>query len=222
MIQSVYMLSLDRRKDRWPAIEHSVNELLTLPLNKFIVGSGTDTTLSYSMIDSPSLGGHANAFLSHREMFARILAEGHNNVLLLEDDVYFIEDRFKTVYGSERFRDFWTGTKWDCLYLGWQQKLVSTDTDDIEQYEDGWKSSKIWGIRRANEAASSRISGLHGVVVTRKMLQILSQITYGPMDAYINQRLSQFSAWYVAPKILGASASYSYCENCWQDRSVLT
>lgn len=221
MIDKVICLCVDKRKDRWPQIAEQVNTLPTLPLTLFIAGYGGDTSLEYDHIDVPGVGGHANAFLCHQKMCRQVLATPCKNALFLEDDCYFIEDRWKRIYQSEVIQNFINGEAWDGIYLGWQQRLTATDNDDIEVYENEWATHGSYSILRASDSAYSKISGFHGVLLSRRLLRVLATASYGPMDAYVNQRLRQFRMFYVAPKVIGASPSWSYCNGNFQNRSIL-
>jgi len=221
MIEHAIMLSLDKRKDRWPAIAKQVNTLLNLPLHKFVCGAGEDDSLNYDHVDVPGIGGHANAFLCHKKMCRQVLSTSAKNALFLEDDCYVVEDRWKRIYNSEIVQNFISGANWDGIYFGWQQRFVESDTDEIETYEEEWSTSGSFAILRAHDQAYSKISGFHGILLSRRLLKVLATASYGPMDAYVNQRLRQFRMYYVAPKIIGASPSWSFCNNNFQNRTLL-
>lgn len=235
-IESVWIAALDKRRDMVDQVEKQVKDHLGLPLNKFWSGDGSDPTLVYNRIDCPAgpdlfrhctygqgegRKNHANAFLSHREMFRQILAEGYNNALILEEDIVFLTKRWKVIYNSEYTQEFINGeSHWDGLYFGYQAKAHPGDTDDLEEYELRWKNEGVFSIEPAKQIYIN-ISGLHAILLNRRMLERLSKLEVGPVDSYLNSNLQRFRLYYFAPKIINSLASFSQAEGRWQERRVL-
>ena len=232
MIDAVYVLALDKRKDFIPPLEKQVNDILGLPLNKFWCGGGADPLIKYDHIDIPkeecaqflerpaehSMRGHANAFLCHKKMLFR--ASYYERVLFLEDDAYFIEGRWKSLseFGKKQIHE----DNYDALYLGWQGREHPNDSDDMDVAEEYYK---LTGQGRIDSCkiGGPKISGLHGIVMTQPLMEYLVNVYKGPLDSYLNSHwaLDCFNMFYIRPKIIGSKACFSYCEQKWQDRSLL-
>lgn len=234
LIDCTYMLSLDKRRSLWPAIENSVQELLMMPLNKFVMGDGSDKELHYDLLDSHdkdylwsllyspaehSYRGHSNAFIGHREIFRKCLAEKYNTVLILEDDVYF-PSRFSKIFFSNEVQNFIRRETWDGIYLGWQAREYEQDSDCINRIESMWENYGHFSVERVVPMYAS-ISGLHAIILNKKLIKILSELEKGPVDTFLQKNMSWLKLWYVAPKVVGSLPSFSWCENKWQPREVL-
>lgn len=233
-IDKIVMLSLDKRQSLWPSIERSVEELFMTSVNKFVVGDGSKPDLQYDLLDntdksylwsllySPaehSYKGHANAFLSHKAIFNRCIAEGLRNVLFLEDDIYF-PSRFTRIFFSQEVQNFIRSSSWDAIYLGWQAREYNSDTDNIERIESLWKDKSISSIERVIPMYAS-ISGLHAILLSKKLINMLAKLQKGPMDTFLQQNMDWLKLYYIAPKVVGSLPSYSWCEQKWQDRNPL-
>lgn len=235
-IESVWIAALDRRKEMVSEVEKQVEKYLHLPLNKFWSGSGNDPAIKYDRIDSPATEelfrhctygvgegrkNHANAFLSHREIFRKILSEGYNNALCLEEDIYFVENRWNTIYFSNTVQEFINSeSMWDAIYFSWHQEEYPGDSSELNSVEFAWKEERKFSIERAKPIYIS-ICGLHAILLNRRLLERLSKINVGPMDQYLNQNLQRFKLFYIAPQIIGSLASYSAAEGRFQPRNLL-
>lgn len=238
MIDTAYCLCYDKRwqENSGPVVQLQldVKEYLGLDLQLFWAGDGNIPEIDYDHIDIPkeqcaqfldrpaehSMKGHGNAFLCHRKMFWRVYMGNYERVLFLEDDAYFIKDRWKSLRQEQL--DFIKNGDYDGLYLGWQGRECANDSDDMERIEHRYLSLGTIGFARC-EIGGPKISGLHGMVMTKKFIEQIMQVNNeGPMDHYIGSYMvGQFDLHYIRPKIIGSKAGFSYCENKWQDRSEL-
>lgn len=235
-IECVYLAALDKRKHMVPTLREQVKKYLNLPLEVFWSGNGEDPDIKYNRIDWPaspelfkhcSYGAgegrrnHANAFLSHRVMFDHILNDGYNNALILEEDIYFVDDRWNKIYKSEYIQEFINAEScWDAIYFGYQMMEYPGDTDDLESAESAWRDEGTYNISRV-QPSYVNISGLHAILLNRRLLERLSNIEVGPMDSYLGQNMNRFKLFYCRPKLIGALASFSCAEGRFQSRSTL-
>ncbi len=233
MIDAAYCLCLDKRRDLWPAIERSMNELLLLPLRKFIVGDGTDETLLYDRVDTTnsdvlrsvmpnwaehSFRTHANVFLSHRMMLEECVRRKYDSVIFLEDDCYLIENRIKQVFFSSKVQEFIHKGDWSAIYLGYQAREHAADTtDNLERAEFAWKERGEFDIVRVRPMYNS-ISGFHGILLNKSLIRHLSQISTGPMDRALQAFYAMYKLYYLEPKVVGCFSSWSFAENKFQQR----
>lgn len=236
MIDAVYMLGIDKRKHMWGSIQDQVKYFLTKELRIFVAGNGQDKDLTYDHIDLPASRelyskstygnditrkNHANAFICHQKIFKEALDLGYDNILHLEDDCYFIENRWNTIFPSTLVQDFIDNGDYDALYLGWQQREYPADTDELTRVEYAWEDSRTYNIERARPIFIP-ISGLHAVLLKRSMIERLAKLEQGPVDSFLNRNLERFKLYYIAPKIIGALECYSQAECRHQKRPKLT
>jgi Glycosyltransferase family 25 (LPS biosynthesis protein) len=111
----VVVINLDRRQDRWKAIQEkfaSINWPFKEP-ERFSAYDGEKLPAPIGWTSGPGTWG---CLLSHREVLSRAIQDGLNNVLILEDDIFFAPDFEKRVV------NFIKGVplEWDQLMLGGQ------------------------------------------------------------------------------------------------------
>lgn len=231
-IESVWIAALDKRKQMVEECETQVETYLGLPLNKFWSGDGSHSDIPYDRIDVANAAAyscygvdegrtkHGNAFLSHKHMFKTILSQGYNNALILEEDIFFVEDRWKTIFPQPELQNLIDDDGVHAVYLGWQAKAYCGDSDDLNEVEEMWKQGHYYFPRVQH--MYNNISGLHAILLKKPLIERLSKLAVGPMDTYLGQNVDRYNMYYVCPKIIGSLASYSNAEGRWQDRSTLT
>lgn len=232
--KSAWVSALDRRKSMIEDLGNAVNEYVKLPLNVFWSGDGSDGEIAYNRIDIPASDylfkhctygagqgrvNHANAFLSHMAMFNKMLELDSDLYYVFEEDVYFIPDRVSKIFNSSDAQRFIECGNYDAIYLGWQQKQYEGDSDDCNEIEYEWTNGN-WLIDRVVPTYNN-ISGLHAILMKRKFVERLARLQVGPVDSYLAVNMDRFKLYYFSPKIVGALASKSEAQGCWQDRSVL-
>jgi GR25 family glycosyltransferase involved in LPS biosynthesis len=228
MIKNAYCLCLDKRKEHWEELKEQC-ESKGIKFNPFVVGQGEILSIDeYDRFDGEisnyarsfwGYGGsdndtpekvkrkvtnHYNAFQSHKEMAKRALAQGDEHVLFLEDDAYFT-DRYDEVMDS--LKDQLEHLVYDVLYLGW---WIGNEGDEFNQkIEDGWNNNKESGLGNA-----SRIGGFHGVILSRRMLDIITRLeAINPIDSQLSKFFhDKIKSYYVMPKIVHDKGIFSECE----------
>ena len=234
-INKAYCLCLDKRKEHWIDLKQQC-ESKGLEFNRFLVGDGKILEAGeYDRVDVLELpelswgyGGHEkdtfeevtrkithhyNAFLSHKEMAKKALKDGDEKVLFLEDDAYFTK-RFDEV--AEKLEDKISNMEYDILYLGWWIG------DEGDEFNDGVE--KIWNEEKGVAVGKvSRIAGLHGVILSRNILDIITRLD--PIDP-IDSQLSKFfhdkiKSHFVVPKIIHDKGIFSECEQSVTERHKL-
>jgi len=234
-VKKAYCLCLDKREEHWLDLKKQV-ESKGLEFNRFLVGSGEIFPKEeYSHIDEDNpvvdmwgYGGHQTdadetvtkkkqnhykAFLSHQAMARKALEDGDEKVLFLEDDAYFTE-RFDEVI--EKSQEKILSLDYDVLYLGW---WIGDEGDDFNNtIENTWKEERLPAVGKV-----VRIGGLHGVIFSRKMLDIITRLT--PIDP-VDSQLSKFfhdkiNSYFIAPKIIHDKGIFSECEQSVTTRHKL-
>lgn len=104
-VEAVYCITLDTAVDRHDTVKKSLEK----------VGLWDKTTMLYSQRDPQ--GGVRGCFESHRLAWDKALHEGLDNVLIVEDDVFFAKDWRK--YVPHMFKFMRENQDWDMLFLGW-------------------------------------------------------------------------------------------------------
>lgn len=234
-IKKAYCLCLDKRKEHWLDLKQQC-ESKGLEFNRFLVGEGAIFNKEeYDRIDSLmpkstqwSYGGHEkdtpheiqikkskhyNAFLSHQAMAKKALEDGDEKVLLLEDDAYFTE-RFDLI--TKNLESDIENMRYDMLYLGW---WMGDEGDEFnEEIESLWKERGGIGVGKVG-----RIGGLHGVIVSKKILDIITRLTpFDPIDAQLTVFFhDKIESYYIAPKIIHDKGIFSECEQSVVERTKL-
>lgn len=198
-----------------------------MEFNRFLVGDGKllgsqeydRIDIEDAPIDSWGYGGHktnteeeiqikkikhCNAFLSHQAMAKKALEDGDEKVLFLEDDSYFTERFDEVVKKAEPEIE---KINYDMLYLGWWLGDEGDEfNNDIEKI---WEESKSIGIGKA-----TRIGGLHGVIISRKILDIITRLEpINPIDSQLSRFFhDKIESSFLAPKIIHDKGIFSECE----------
>lgn len=237
MIDSVYCLCVDKRKDEfWPVLERDCKLCTGLELTKFIAGSQNDPTLVYNHYDIPyhsdmnryvgyttpaTLGINFNIFVCHKKIFAQAM-NNNETILLMEDDAQFLVNRWDKVWNSSIVQDFLIKNNWDALFLGYWQRLYEGDKVYGETGERNWKENSTISIKRALSNVPARISGMHGVILNKSFLKtIYDECKISPMDSFINNNLDRFHIYYLEPQLIGCRSNFSFCENSFIEREEL-
>ena len=234
-IKKAYCLCLDKREEHWLDLKRQC-ESKGLEFNRFLVGKGTifdpqeydRVDIEDPPINSWGYGGHetnteeeirikkinhCNAFLSHQAMAKKALEDGDEKVLFLEDDSYFTE-RFDQVV--RKIAPEIEKISYDMLYLGWWIGDEGDEfNDDIEKI---WKESESIGVGKV-----TRIGGLHGVIISRKILDIITRLEpINPIDSQLSRFFhDKIESYFLAPKIIHDKGIFSECEQSTLTRTKL-
>ena len=105
----IYVINLDRRPDRYEKFKEEMLKHGIENVERFSAIDGTTITAN----GTPLLAGEIGVLLSHLEIIKKSREEGLNNVLIMEDDVYFSNEITKLdEYMSTVPSD------WDFIYFG--------------------------------------------------------------------------------------------------------
>jgi hypothetical protein len=231
MIDKMVCLGLDKRKDMWPKLQEQVQRCLGIPLEIFVCGDGNDIILKYDHIDTNDIGidfrytrnkAHYNAYLCHKKIFHDAYESGVNNLLFLEDDAYLIEDRMRLLY-EDKCKEVIESNRWDVIYLGWWQKRTGYLSEDREDLEDIWQRHKLFNIEEVPHPPflQHETCGLHGILISRPILKVLANASYGPIDCFLHQNFNLLRAYFMWPKVVHTYSTWSYCENNMCNRNVI-
>jgi glycosyl transferase family 25 len=106
----IYCINLDSRPDRWESVQKEFDKWGITDVERFSAINGNE--LPKETLKG-LLPGEVGVLLTHLELARKCKEEGLNNVLILEDDVYFSEEILKLdEYMSKLPED------WEMLYLG--------------------------------------------------------------------------------------------------------
>jgi len=232
MIDKITCLSYDKRKDMWPPLKKQVLDIFGKPLEMFIGGDGLDRDIKYDHLDMPvppniqflytANKGHYNAFLCHRKMAQRAIDEGVNNVLFLEDDAYFIEERVPFLRNDD-FEEFTQSTAWDICYLGWWQKKTADSSENRDDLEELYSTYGHYGISPVDRppVVAHEICALHGLLINKHFLPAIANAPIGPIDSYLHHNFDKINAWFLYPKLIHVHSTFSYCEGSHAERKKL-
>ena len=105
----IYVINLDRRPDRYEAFQQEMAKYGIENIERFSAIDGA--TIMANNI--PLLAGEIGVLESHLEIVRKCKEEGLNNVLIMEDDVYFSDEILKLdEYMASVPKD------WEFLYFG--------------------------------------------------------------------------------------------------------
>lgn len=201
----VYGLYLDSRLANYDRINYII------PHEKFICGKGLDSNVQYDHVDveyGPPIFPNSiqyqtwyvrnnayNAWLCHKKIFERFYNDPAipDTILLLEDDIEFMEDYENIVNLIE---EKIVGRNWDMLYFGCYQNGKSEPTNHPN-------------IRVMNGGG-----GFHCVAMKRHIVEeLLSYRALGPYDYLAGKYLhNKYKCLAVYPTVVNQSDGYSSVE----------
>lgn len=221
-IDIAFCLCLDKRIAEWEPYEQAFKDRLGDRYNRFVVGDG-QMDVDYDLVDVPKdkcpvhnwgygregyKNHHYNAFLSHQEIFKRVLETDAQNVLMLEDDCY-LTSRFDGLWPDVNY--VLNDPKFNFVYLGWwcDEKF----TKETEEHKH----------RGIVYPYANNIGGLHGVVISRPTVEFLTRLPpINPIDYQLNQiGHDRFNTYVVGPKLIHTRTCHSYCEGYEIEREKL-
>lgn len=137
VFDAIYCINLGRRCDRWEACQDQFSRLqIDVERQEAIDGNPGIRTACPS--------GHVGCVLSHLGVYRRALEENHERILVLEDDVEFV-DHIKTT-----FPWFWRQVPddWEVVYFGWtmsKKYLRSTRriSDNVIRIRKAWQTHAV-------------------------------------------------------------------------------
>jgi hypothetical protein len=185
MIKNAYCLCLDKRKEHWEELKEQC-ESKGIKFNPFVVGQGEILSIDeYDRFDG-EISNYARSFWGYG---------GSDN------------DTPEEVKRKDSLKDQLEHLVYDVLYLGW---WIGNEGDEFNQkIEDGWNNNKESGLGNA-----SRIGGFHGVILSRRMLDIITRLeAINPIDSQLSKFFhDKIKSYYVMPKIVHDKGIFSECE----------
>lgn len=186
----VVVINLDRRKDRWKSFQKKlakINWPFKTP-ERFSAYDGEKLPPPVGWTSGPGTWG---CLLSHREVLARALQDNLNNILILEDDVFFAPNFEKRVL------EFIKGVpaQWDQLMLGGQY------FDDTKVYDISPEIRKVSLCHRAHAYAVT------GVFMKYMYSKLCS--SYGHVDHILNKFQDRFNVYTPRHFLIGQDGSPS-------------
>jgi hypothetical protein len=198
---------LDKRISRAQNIKQQANSL-NIDVDFFICGNG-NLDLKYDHMDTIELPPRYsnsteyptwhrrpnayNAWLCHKKIIINALENNCDFLLILEDDVIFEKDFVEII---DKTDDFFNNNSWDMIYFGWYSNghLMPTNNPHVYKMNGG--------------------AGLHGILLTKKIMEILLQFDpIGPFDWICGTHINpSFNCYAMYPSIITQESGYSYIE----------
>lgn len=140
-----------------------------------------------------------NAWQCHQKIIREAYDDGLNNLLMLEDDVFFEKDFIEIL---EKTTAFFNSNTWDMIYFGWYSNDHLQDIGQEHVY-------RMMGG-----------GGFHAVLLNRDMLQILYDVPpLGPFDFITGVFFHKhIDAYAIYPNIISQHNGYSYVEHGTLDK----
>lgn len=163
-IQAVYVINLARRDDRWEQLQSAWKRtLMPQELIRFRACDGRD----FIPPKSWDVGNAAfGCYLSHVGVLTEIVKFGLDNVLVLEDDAYFVDgfrDKLALVLAD-------LPPIYDALYLGWQ--ALHTDrvppSKITEHLGRAGNNNRTHGTMYSNRGAKRLLQHFHDLSERKK------------------------------------------------------
>lgn len=227
MIDQLYIMGLDRRKELWLELEQECFSR-NFPTRVFIVGDGKNPALTYNHIDPINVDGrwnwgqgesarrHYYAFLSHRAIIKDAIENNYNSIMLLEDDAYF------TSRWNDQFFNICLQIPLvnpDIIYLGWHayeynNHLFSGRNIEIEEQ---YKKDNLCYLKTIHKCG-----GLFGVILYKSIFPlIMNMAPVGPIDHQLNFYRSKIRSYNTVPSLIYVRSCFSECEQQFIKRDNL-
>jgi hypothetical protein len=186
----VVVINLDRRKDRWEAVQDKLSKI-NWPFKEPERFSAYDGARLPMPIGWTLGAGTWGCLLSHREVLARAMQDGLNSVLVLEDDIFFAPDFENKVL--EFIKN--VPADWDQLMLGGQY------FDDTKVYDISPDIRKVSLCHRAHAYA------VRGTFMQYMYSKLCS--SYGHVDHILNTFQERFNVYTPRHFLIGQDGSPS-------------
>lgn len=222
-VECTKVLVLDKRLEWYSQIEKQLKAVGLKP-DMFLAGDGytaKDSDYWFKQYDFQDLGtkykppllpgsiqyatwfnrvNAYNAFYCHNLMMRRALDEGHNNLMIIEDDI-MVEEDFLEIVG--KCEDFFANNEWDMIYFGaYHKNTTEKITEEI---------LKVKGS-----------GGWHGVLMKKNIMEELvpySQNPIGPYDWICGQHIHQkYNCYAIYPSVISQRSCYSHVEGHHLDK----
>lgn len=186
----VVVINLDRREDRWKAVQEKLAKI-NWPFKEPERFSAYDGDKLPTPIGWTSGKGTWGCLLSHREVLARAIQDRVQNILVLEDDIFFAPD-FET-----RVVDF--------------LKVVPADWDQIMLGGQFFEHSKVYDIspevRKVSLCHRAHAYAVRGRFMSYMYSKLCS--AYGHVDHILNTFQDRFNVYTPRHFLIGQDGSPS-------------
>lgn len=186
----VVVINLDRRKDRWKDIQQKLSKI-NWPFKTPERFSAYDGKKLPMPVGWTSGAGTWGCLLSHREVLARALQDGLNNILILEDDIFFAPDFENKVLSFIKGVPF----EWDQIMFGGQY------FDNSKAYDISPEVRKVSLCHRAHAYA---VKGYFMQYMYSKLCA-----SYGHVDHILNTFQDRFNVYTPSHFLIGQDGSPS-------------
>jgi glycosyl transferase family 25 len=204
-----FVVNLERRPDRWDAIESTLDNLHSLKSTRYpaVDGSTLVPTVQLQQIfdgnDYNMRRGMVGCALSHIQLYIELLKSEAFEYCILEDDITFVPEfdaKLASVY--DQLKDF----EWDMLYLG--HHLAKDRITDESYDRKTMPRVEKWNRRMS---LSRSLGGTGGYLISRsgatKLLAVINKtgMTNG-IDTVQQKAANDMNIFYAIPHLI-----YSDC-----------
>lgn len=187
----VVIINLDRRKDRWDAVQKKLAEI-KWPFKEPIRFSAYDGNEMPQPVGWTSGAGTWGCLLSHREVIGQAIKDKVNSLLVLEDDIFFVEDFEARV--AQFIQE--VPTDWEQVMLGGQFFMDQSKVYDI--------SPNVLQVSLCHRAHAY---GVRGAFMKYTYAKFNS--TYGHVDHIMNTYQEHYKVYAPRTFLIGQDGSAS-------------
>ena len=208
----IYCINLDSRTDKWTECEIEFNKL-NINVERFSAVNGAPLFTVGSNLTAGAFG----LMLTHQEIIREVINKNYKNVLILEDDVTFIDYFYKYFFYEIKLLP----EDWDLLYLGGNNhfhqgkfNLVSDPSRLIHKYNYRSLNHEL--------CKTTWTQTTHAVAINNKAFNIVSDFinryNTSPIDDILRiMQQSGYNAYTFLPSLALQRPSMSDIENRFVD-----
>jgi len=197
MFDATYYINMKDRGDRRANMKQRLSEMgINAVRVDGINGGEIIDHLDFGQVKKKLNNAEIGCFLSHHNLYKRILEEGHETALILEDDCLFLEGYKEVV--EQALKDI--PKDWDMLYLG----QANYDSIKIAQsallFSNAIKENVSGRLYKA-----SRCWLTHAYVVNRRVLPKLiegTKVLYASIDGVLADLQENLNVYAIYPNIV--------------------
>jgi glycosyl transferase family 25 len=188
LFDHIYVLNLDRRPDRWSAIQKQLNIACITKATRF------------SAIDKKP--GWVGCYESHLAILQKAVELNARNVLILEDDAELYLD-WMLIWRTARQQ---IADNWDMLYLGY-------NIDPAVKFQSSMFAASYW--LRLGDVLTTHAYAVNGKYLVKLIEHVKSFIGSGvPIDVVYAKNLDKINAYGIYPMIFHQSSGMSDILGC--------
>jgi GR25 family glycosyltransferase involved in LPS biosynthesis len=186
----IYVINLDKRQDRYQSFLNEMNRLSIDGVKRFSAIDG-------SVIQPPNksiLPGELGILLTHLEIIKECKKDNLNNVLIMEDDVYFTDE----IYDIDNYM-LKLPEDWDLLYFGGNHHYGNNPLNVNDK------------ILKLNFTVALQCIGIKNTMFDQIILKLSESLK--PVDVYYAEFQKENNSYCFKPNIAKQKPGYSNIQN---------